>query len=135
MDDIQTPGGLLASFSTWRELLGAVAIGALIMLFEWLRRRPRDNAREGADIASDNARGGTYEMLARENESLTAENAALREKVSALERIDALRESRFINLKRDFTIFKQMVIDGVQVELAEKYVQHSALAELDEGPK
>jgi hypothetical protein len=111
-------------------VLGALATGALW----WLVNMRKRNAADGADIASDNARGGTYEMLARENESLTAENAALREKVSALQRMDALHESRFSILRRDFAIFKQMVIDGVQVELAEKYVQHSALAELDSEP-
>jgi hypothetical protein len=121
------PGG-------WVGALAGVlaAIGGAYTI--WLGRH-KAAASDRADIASDNARGGTYEMLARENESLTAENAALREKVSALQRMDALHESRFSILRRDFAIFKQMVIDGVQVELAEKYVQHSALAELDEAPK
>jgi hypothetical protein len=121
----------LSGLGLWGAAIASLLTGAATW---WLTRAKRE-ASDRADVASDNARGGTYEMLAQENNSLTAENATLREKVSALERIDAMRESRFINLKRDFTIFKQMVIDGVQVELAEKYVQHSALAELDEGPK
>jgi len=120
------PGGWVGALT---GLLAAIG-GAYAI---W-QGRHKAAASDRADIASDNARGGTYEMLARENDSLTAENAALREKVSTLERIDAMRESRFINLRRDFAIYKQMVNDGLPKELIDKYAQNSTLADLAEGP-
>jgi hypothetical protein len=111
------------------------AIGALAMGAVWyLVNKRKTDASDGADIASDNARGGTYQMLSAENTSLTAENDRLRVKVSELERIDALRDAQLRFMRRDFAVYKQMVTDGVSTELANKYVQHSALAELDSEP-
>jgi hypothetical protein len=123
MDDNLIPG------SAWGAL-GAIATGAAW----WLVNMRKRSASDGADIASDNARGGTYQMLSAENTSLTAENERLRVKVSELERIDALRDAQLRFMRRDFQIYKQMVTDGVSTELANKYVQHSALAELDSEP-
>jgi hypothetical protein len=123
MDDNLIPG------SAWGAL-GAIATGAAW----WLVNMRKRSASDGADIASDNARGGTYQMLSAENTSLTAENDRLRVKVSELERIDALRDAQLRFMRRDFAIYKQMVTDGVSTELANKYVQHSALAELDSEP-
>jgi hypothetical protein len=123
MDDNLIPG------SAWGAL-GAIAMGAAW----WLVNKRKTDASDGADIASDNARGGTYEMLSAENRSLMAENKTLREKASELERIDSLRDTQLRFMRRDFAIYKQMVTDGVSTELANKYVQHSALAELDSEP-
>jgi hypothetical protein len=123
MDDL-IPGG-----SAWG------AIGAIATAVVWyLVNKRKTDASDGADIASDNARGGTYQMLSAENTSLTAENDRLRVKVSELERIDALRDAQLRFMRRDFAVYKQMVTDGVSTELANKYVQHSALAELDSEP-
>jgi hypothetical protein len=124
MDDSLIPGG-----SAWGAI-GAIATGVVWYLVNMRKR----SASDGADIASDNARGGTYQMLSAENTSLTAENERLREKASELERIDAMRDAQLRFMRRDFAIYKQMVTDGVSTELANKYVQHSALAELDSEP-
>jgi hypothetical protein len=123
MDASQLPTGVWGA-------IGALAMGAVW----WLANKRKSDASDGADIASDNARGGTYQMLSAENTSLTAENDRLRVKVSELERIDALRDAQLRFMRRDFAVYKQMVTDGVSTELANKYVQHSALAELDSEP-
>jgi hypothetical protein len=111
-------------------VIGALGMGALW----YLVNKRKTDASDGADIASDNARGGTYEMLSAENRSLMTENKQQREKISELERIDSLRDTQLRFMRRDFAIYKQMVTDGVSTELANKYVQHSALAELDSEP-
>jgi hypothetical protein len=123
MDENMIPGGVWGA-------LGLLLSGAAYYV---LHKRKRD-ASDGADIASDNARGGTYDMLSAENKSLMAENKLQREKISELERIDSLRDTQLRFMRRDFAIYKQMVTDGVSTELANKYVQHSALAELDSEP-
>lgn len=98
---MEPPGGWLGALMA----LGALAAGALA----WLQGRRKRDAADDADIASDQARAGTYNVLTRERDAALQRATTAELRVAELERENARLCARMELMRGDFAEVEQMV--------------------------
>jgi hypothetical protein len=111
----------LSGLGPWGAAIASVLTGAVTF---WLTRAKREAA-DRADIASDQARTDTYEMLANANDSLSKENARLRHENGELQRELTKQGHALLTMQRLLRI-------GATNEQLAHYFAESGLAPLED---